>query len=312
MQLLLLMACAALASAAAVAASDDVVSTPTPPSSAEERLDPNAAPTPVATPVDVASPAARAKFRRVAVYDLTLDGVEPRIGRFVTDALVVELRKLDAVSVVAMDEVRAMLAHEAEKELMGCSEGASCLSEIGDALGVDELIVGTLSMAGASSTLTLRRLDQAQARAVGTVTERLTPLAGEEFLAAVGPAVEKLFPTEQLRGGQVRGVPPEQARRLNPPPLPLWAPVATASAALIALAGGAAVGVATLSEETALRSLIEESKSAPVPGKFVVEASDRANSYALTSNVLFGVAAGIGLIAVAMVPFTDFTPAPTE
>jgi hypothetical protein len=274
-----------------------------------ERLDPNASAAPVATPIDVApAPTTKAKFRRVAVYDMALDGVDPRIGRFVTDALVVELRKLDAVSVVAMDEVRAMLAHEAEKELVGCSEGASCLSEIGDALGVDELIVGTLSLAGASSTLTLRRLDQAAAKAVGTITERLTPAEGEEFLAAVGPAVEKLFPEQRLRVGQVRGVPPEQARRLNPPPLPLWAPASTGAGALIALAGAAAVGIATLNEETALRKLIEESKAAPVPGGLLVDATDRANSYALVTNVLYGVAAGVGLAAVAMLPFTDFAP----
>jgi hypothetical protein len=110
------------------------------------------APTPTTETAPAEAPAEGAatkdeskRFLRVAVYDLSVDGVEPRVGRFVTDAFVAELRKLEGVSVVAMDEVRAMLTHEAQKELVGCHEGASCLSEIGDALGVDELVVGSLA-----------------------------------------------------------------------------------------------------------------------------------------------------------------------
>jgi hypothetical protein len=252
------------------------------------------------------------RFLRVAVYDLAVDGVEPRVGRFVTDAIVAELRKLDGVSVVAMDEVRAMLAHEAAKELVGCTEGPSCLSEIGDALGVDELVVGNLAVVGAVSVVTLRRIDQTNAKAVGAISKRLAPAQGEEFLAEVGPSVEKLFKDKALRTGSVRGVPPAETRRLNPPPLSPWMPAVTGASGLILLAAGAGAGLAALGEEGAHSALLEEAKTTPVSGSLVVDAGKRAQGYAVVANVLYGVAAVTGLGALAMVPFTNFDTAPVE
>jgi hypothetical protein len=252
------------------------------------------------------------RFLRVAVYDFAVDGVEPRVGRFVTDAMVDELRKLDAVSVVSMDEVRAMLAHEATKQVVGCTEGPSCLSEIGDALGVDEIVVGTLSVVGGVSVATIRRLDQAEGKAVASITERLKPREGEEFVATVGSAAAKLYKDKPLRVGAVRGVPPEVSRRLNPPPLPVWAPVSTGAAALVIAAGAAGFGVASLNEQNAHAALLLESKTTPVPGSLVVERAASAWQFAVLSNVLYGAAAVAGLSTVAMVPFTNVEPVVAE
>jgi TolB-like protein len=257
------------------------------------------------TPAETTADAKR--FLRVAVYDFTTDAVEPRVGRFVTDAMVAELRKLEGVSVVAMDEVRAMLTHEANRELVGCDSGESCLSEIGDALGVDEIVVGGLATVGGASVVTIRRIDQANARAVGSLSERLIPAEGEEFLAQVGPAVEKLYQDKGLRAGASRGVPAEQARRLNPPPLSPWMPLATGSAGLVVLAAAAFAGVAALGEETRLRDLVEESKQTETSGAQIVDAANGANTLATTANVLYGSTAIVGLAAAAMVPFTDFS-----
>lgn len=55
----------------------------------------------------------------LAVYDLDGAGIEPHVGRVVTSSVVEELRKLQRVSVISMDEVRAMLDREAQKQLMG-------------------------------------------------------------------------------------------------------------------------------------------------------------------------------------------------
>jgi TolB-like protein len=250
------------------------------------------------------APAADAKrFLRVAVYDFSTDGLEPRVGRFVTDSMVAELRKLEGVSVVAMDEVRAMLNHEANRELVGCADGESCLSEI----GVDEIVVGSLASVGGASVVTIRRIDQANARAVGSISERLVPAGGEEFLAEVGPAVEKLYSDKGLRVGATRGVPAEQARRLNPPPLSPWMPMATGGASLIVLAAAGFAGIASLGEEARLRELVADAKETETSGAQLVAAADGSSSLALTANVLYASAAVVGLAAVAMVPFTDFS-----
>lgn len=257
-----------------------------------------------------ASPGAEApkRFTRIAVYDFATDGIEPRVGRFVTDAMVDELRKLDGVSVVAMDEVRAMIAHESMKQVAGCTDGDSCLSELGDALGVDELVVGSLAVVGGVSVAAIRRIDQNEAKPIASLSRRLVPAAGEEFLAEIGPAVANLYKDKTLRVGATRGVPPEVGRRLNPPPLKPWIPLATATGALVVTVAGAAAGVAALSEEGAHAALVRESLTAPQSGSLVVATAQRARDFALAANVLYGAAAVVGLAAAAMLPFTDFNP----
>src|SRR5687768_8487792 len=135
-------------------------------------------------PTGGASPA---QVVRVAVYDLAFDAaaVSPRAARLVTNLFVVELRKLQGISVVSMDEVRAMLDYEADKQLLGCTEGKACHSSVGEALGVDHIVVGELGVVGDVSTLSLRRIDQAAAKVVDSFAVRLTPEGGEEFLAAI-------------------------------------------------------------------------------------------------------------------------------
>ena len=65
----------------------------------------------------------------------------------------------------------------------------------------------------------------------------------EALLGAIGPSVETLFTEYPLRPGFKRGVSPELAKRLNPPPLPTWVFWTTAGVALGAgvLSGGAAL-----------------------------------------------------------------------
>ncbi len=103
---------------------------------------------------------------------------------------------------------------------MGCEENEACLAEIAGALGVDELVSGSLSKVDESEVMVIRRIDQNRAKVVGTVDKRLKEGKGQEFLAAVGSSVEELFPEYPLRAGVTRGVPKEMALRLDPPPLP--------------------------------------------------------------------------------------------
>src|SRR5438128_1008862 len=109
-----LLATVVLVSAAAAARADDTASAPPAPSAS----------------------APKHKLLRLAVYDLAVAGVDPRVGALVTDSVVVELRKLEGVSVVGMAEVRAMLQYEAEKQVLGCNAGPQCATAIGEALGV--------------------------------------------------------------------------------------------------------------------------------------------------------------------------------
>lgn len=242
---------------------------------------------------------------RVAVYDLKVDGVDERVGRVVTDAIVAEVRKRQRVAVVSMDEVRAMLDLEAQKALMGCSDD-SCLSEIADSLGVDQIVIGSLARVGEESIFSLRLLDQREAEALGQVNQRLAGAGGEEFLAMVGPAVSQLFGDRPLREGQSEGVAPELALRVNPPPLPPWVFWATAatSGALVVAAG------ATLVINTVLWSQVsdrqEQARKTPVPGDELVALRSQNDLAAVTTIALVGTSALVGATAGALTLFTDW------
>jgi len=207
-----------------------------------------AAPTTAAAPTPASTPSL--STIRVAVYQLQGREVSERVAAIVTDSLVSELRKLERLSVIGMDEVADMLTHEENKQMLGCDD-ESCLAEIAGALGVDELVTGSLGRVGGSSAVNLRRIDMQAARVVTTVDERLEAGSGEEFLAVLGPAVARLYPEHPLRPGTERGVPAEVALQLDPPPLPTWIFWATSGTALaLALGSVGATVMAGLRTDT--------------------------------------------------------------
>jgi hypothetical protein len=247
--------------------------------------------------------AAPMKAVRIAVYDFELAGVDPNIGAVVTDSVLAEVRKLQHVSAIGMDEIRDMLSHEVNKQFMGCEENEACLAEIAGALGVDELVSGSLSKVDQNHVMVIRRIDQNRAKVVGTVDKRLKAESGQEFLAAVGPSVEELFPEYQLREGTTRGVPRSVALRLDPPPLPKWAFYTTAGAAAATLAAG---GLFAYLAHDAENQWDQEVQQSVVEGDQLVRIGDRATSRAHTANALFITSGVLAVGAGVMALFTDW------
>ena len=102
------------------------------------------------------APKAATGLVRIAVTDVTTDGsVDGRVSRVFADSVVAELRKLERASVISMDEVRAMLAVEANRQAVGCTDDKSCLAEIADALGADVLLSGAVATVGDQRVLSL-------------------------------------------------------------------------------------------------------------------------------------------------------------
>ena len=94
------------------------------------------------------------------------------------DSLLAELRKLERVSVIGMDEVRAMLDIEAQKQALGCDDDEGCLAEIAGALGAPADIIGLARLA-------LARDEQQRERAAVCLPEQL---ALPDCAAGQGPA----------------------------------------------------------------------------------------------------------------------------
>lgn len=247
----------------------------------------------------------RAKARRIAVYDLKLEGIDNSMGAVVTESLLGELRKLQGISAIGMDEVRDMLAFEHAKDKMGCDD-VTCLAEIGGALGVDDLLTGRLSRAGTEHVMSLRRIDQGQAQTLGTFNQRLEAGNGEEFLAAVGPAVEQLFPGQPLRPGVTRGVADEVALRLHPPPLPKWSFWTVTSGAVAAGVTAGVFAVLTKNAETRYQAQVQIATTQVSNGRTVADLGREATRDASYTNYSLIGAGALALTAGVMAFFTDF------
>lgn len=240
---------------------------------------------------------------RIAVPDLERAGVDVRHARVVQLALTQELRKLEGVSVIGADEVRAMLSFEADKQLIGCTD-AGCLDELADALGVDELVVGTLAHTDAGeSAFSLKRIRHREARVVRAFDRRFDAAGnGEELLVAIGPGVAALFPELSLKDGVARGVAKDMALRLNPPPLPTWV-FATGLTATSALLVGA---VATGAMNAAALGELASYKRGTIDSDVAEAKADQADRLAYLSYGLMGAATAGAIASAVAAAFTDF------
>ena len=248
----------------------------------------------------------RSQAVRVAVYDFESQAISPNVASVASASLLAEVRKLQGVSAIGMSEIRDMLSHEAEKQMLGCEGTESCLAEIAGALGVDELVSGKLTRADTGQLFVLRRLDQRRARIAGSVTQNLVAGSGEEVLAAIGPAVEKLYPDYPLRAGTERGVAKALALRLSPPPLPTWSFWGVSGAAVVAVGAGTVLGLLARDAQREYDNLGTQAQSATIDGASLNSVGSRAKSRALQANIAFGTAGALVLTAAVMSFFTDW------
>jgi hypothetical protein len=253
--------------------------------------------------VEKCAPPSPKRVLRVAVQDVESDQPE-RARQIFTASLVTELRKLQGVSVIGMDEVRALVSLEATRQEMGCSQ-ESCLSELADALGAEIVVAARITTLGDEEIVSFRRMDMRDGKSTG-VDRRFAKGDGVAFLNSIGSAVEELFKDFALVAGAQRGVEKEAAQRLNPPPLDPWVFGSLVATSAAAVSGAAVAGVLTLVLNDAVAARIEESRDSPVAGADLKREHDAAQGAAAVANVGFGIA-GVALASAGVIAlFTDF------
>ncbi len=233
---------------------------------------------------------------RVAVYNLELQNIPEGMGKVISDSLLAEVRKLEGISAIGMEEIYEMLQHEQTRQVMGCEADDACLAEIAGALGVDELITGRLSEEADGRVMVIRRINQRRAEVVKTVNKRLKIGNGEEFLLAIGPGIEELYAGRENRPGTKRGVPKKVLLRLNPPPIDAtvtWSTIAVGAAAL-ALGGTFAYLGSEQARDYETGAGLEPGRVAPDTFRDLQSSGER--------NLMIG---NVGLIAGGVVALTS-------
>ncbi len=146
-----------------------------------------------------AFPAAADEEIRIAIVDFANRGADDLLVKESNARVNAELHKLGVFKVTSKDDLRAMISHEKEKTLLGCEE-ASCLAEIGGALGVDYLVTGTVTKIETKHSIDLRLVNIKKATVENVVREEVTggqaaviDKAGDAAIALVS----KMFASRQ-------------------------------------------------------------------------------------------------------------------
>ena len=109
---------------------------------------------------------------QLAVFDLEQgEGVSSERVRALGDVVTAAIgAAAPDCHVLARAELRAMVSQEVERQLGGCDQ-ESCLSEVGDALGVDRAVMGSVAVVDDTLVVVLRLVDLSAARVEARASE---------------------------------------------------------------------------------------------------------------------------------------------
>jgi hypothetical protein len=139
------------------------------------------------------SRAAEARKIRIAVLDIRALATDAQKAELLSEIALTEAASMaNGFEVIGKSDINAVIGFEKQKQVMGCGDDSTCLAEIGGALGVDYILVGSLGAMGALFRLDLKLVDAKKARVkarVGVTVE------GNEskLVAAVQKAVHDLL-----------------------------------------------------------------------------------------------------------------------
>ena len=221
---------------------------------------------------------------KIAVLDVrTGAGVDPAMGGFLAQVIAKEVADRSGASPLVSSDITAMLGFERKKQMLGCNEEDSeCLAEITGALGVDQVLASSVSLANGRYLVTLSLLDSRRARAL-TRSAQSAPHDEDQLLHAVRRAAWEIFGgTEPPRPA----APPEPAMSVRRK----WA-IAAGAAAVALAAGGAVAGANALSAARDGNSAVAKPRAHLADILFVVALGAGA---AGTYLWLSGGAAGVG------------------
>src|SRR4051812_43670994 len=109
--------------------------------------------------MNAAQPTARAPGTlKIAILNIAAEGGVTRNAANAFADMVQGAIRARGHSVISRSDIENMLGLEKLKDSLGCNT-TSCLAEIGGALGVDEIITGSLSKVGSYQLIVIKRMN---------------------------------------------------------------------------------------------------------------------------------------------------------
>lgn len=158
---------------------------------------------------------------KVAILPIEASGAPPEVAESASLLVPTEVRRLRPdLQVISAEDVRTLLAHQRNQQILGCSSDPGCARELGGALGADEIIGGKLGRLGGTWVLEMRRIDTRKSQSLGSATRTVSSTGA--LVSAVRSSVAEILgvtppPAAPAAGG---GQPAAEG------PAPLYAPPA--------------------------------------------------------------------------------------
>jgi TolB-like protein len=268
----------------------------------------------------MASPSAPPPIKRmrIAVMEIRPLGTEPHKAELLSEVALTEAAATEKFEIIGRSDINSMIGFDQQKKILGCTDDSNCLAEIGGALGVEYVMVGTLGKLGALYRVDMKLVDAKRARVAGRFGESVEG-SEEKLVATVQRGVRKLLGALQpdLAPVAVAAAEPAVAAKPAAPPPDLTAtkPPTAASAPVevtsrdssmsrrawgwtVGGTGVVVVGVGALFGLQA-KAAFDAEKKASADGDLATyqKKKDETKQKAMLADVCFvagGVAAGIG------------------
>lgn len=138
------------------------------------------------------------------------------------------------LNVITPGDLSAVLGLERQKQLLGCSQEASCLAELGGAMGVEALVSGCVVKGSGGYTATVRAVSTKDARPIAAYSERTpTDEALQDWLDQQASLIAKDL-RQSMGLAELVAAPQRKGRPVT---------IALGVASLLGLGGGIALGV---------------------------------------------------------------------
>lgn len=243
---------------------------------------------PVPAPTPVGAPTARpaSAKKKMAVMDFkAVQGVSAGTVEILGNVIAADLAR-QGFDVISKSDIQAMLGFQKERQLLGCTEDANCIAEIGGSLGVDYVLTGQVGQIGTQFNISMLVVDSRKAKVVTRLSSFCE--ANEDALVKSARASVGTI-TIAIRGGPLPEGPPP-SRPFTRSPATAWAAWGTGAALL---AGGAVVGIMARGKYDDL----EAQKSAPNYIDIYASRKDEIRRLNVTADALYAggiVMAGLG------------------
>jgi TolB-like protein len=185
------------------------------------------------------APAPGGRRARLAVLEIRPLGTEPVKAELLSEVALTEASTFADLEIIGRSDIAALLGFERERQVLGCAEEAGCLAEIGGALGVEYLLVGSLGRLGQLYRIDLKLVDARKARVllrfgesvegseealVATVQRGVRQLVLPVAAGAAPPPLAQASPGAEPAPAPEPAPEPPQAPELAPEPEPAPAP----------------------------------------------------------------------------------------